>query len=497
MAASLVGLLAGARPDHPAIIVPDGPTLTYAELGLEVDLLAETLATAGIQRPDRIAMALPNGAEAVVALLAASLVGVAAPLNQALAEDEFRFFLRDVEAKALIVAPDGADRARRARPSDTLVVEYGLAGGGRRRLRGAVPFGAPRTPAAPDTSDAALVLHSSGTTGRPKRVALRNAQLLASIGEIVRGYRLGPDDVALTVMPMFHVHGIVAGALATLAAGGTIVIPAHFNGLGFCKLVREHRVTWYSAVPTIHQLVLARARSDASQCASLRFVRSASAKLPATVRDGLAATFGVPVIEAYGMTEAAHQIASNPLEPDRCRPGTVGLATGVRIATMDDRGRLLPAGAEGEIVLKGPNVITHYDGNSEADAASFSDGWFRTGDIGVLDRDGYVTLVGRLKEQINRGGEKIAPAEIDEVLLSHPAVAEAVCFGVPHPSWGEEIEAAVVLRGGATPEELIRHCRAHVAAFKVPKRIHLVDAIPRTASGKIQRIAVARELRAA
>lgn len=496
MDASLLGLLAGPD-DRLAITVPGGPALTYGELRAEARLLAETLANAGIGRNDRVAIALPNGAEAVVALLAASLVGVAAPLNPALTEDEFGFFLRDVEAKALIGPPDGAERARRARPSETIVVEYRLAAGRRPRLRGAVPFGLPRSLVPPEPADAAIVLHSSGTTGRPKRVALRNEQLQASVGEIIRGYRLGPDDVALAVMPLFHVHGIVAGALATLASGGTVVVPAHFNGMGFCRLVRDHRVTWYSAVPTIHQLVLARARAEASECSSLRFIRSASAKLPATVREALGAAFGVPVVEAYGMTEAAHQIASNPLEPERCRPGTVGLATGVRIATMDGHGALLGAGEEGEVVLKGPNVIERYDGSAEADAASFVDGWFRTGDIGVIDRDGYLTLIGRSKEQINRGGEKIAPAEIDEVLLAHPAVAEAVCFGVPHPSWGEEIEVAVVLRSAASADELIRHCRAHVAAFKVPKRVHLVDAIPRTASGKIQRLAVARELRAA
>jgi len=497
MDGSLVGLLAEARPDRVAIVVPDGPSLTYAELRVEIAMLAETLATAGIQRTDRVAIALPNGAEAIVAVLAASLVGVAAPLNPALAEDEFRFSLRDVAAKALIVAPDGGERARRARPSDTLVAEYRLDAGRRARLRGAVPFGARRTPVAPAPADAAIVLHSSGTTGRPKRVALRNDQLVASIGQIVNGYRLGPDDVGLAVMPLFHVHGIVAGALATLAAGGTIVVPARFNGLGFGRLVREHRVSWYSAVPTIHQLVLARARSDAGGCSSLRFVRSASATLPATVHDALAAALGVPVIEAYGMTEAAHQIASNPLDPARSKRGTVGQGTGVRIATMDEHGRPLPPGREGEVALRGQSVITHYDGDPAADAATFTDGWFRTGDLGVLDDNGYLTLVGRLKELINRGGEKIAPAEIDEVMLAHPAVAEAVCFGVPHPLWGEEIEVAVVLRADASAEELIRHCRAHVAAFKVPKRVHLVDAIPRTASGKIQRIAVARQLQAA
>lgn len=497
MERSLAGLLAEARPDRVAIVVPDGPSLTYAELRVEIALLAETLATAGIQRTDRVAIALPNGAEAIVAVLAASLVGAAAPLNPALAEDEFRFFLRDVAAKALIVAPDRGERARRARPSETLVVEYRLAGGRRARLRGAVPFGARRTPVAPGPADVAMVLHSSGTTGRPKRVALRNEQLTCSIAQIVSGYRLRPDDAGLAVMPLFHVHGIVAGALATLASGGTVVVPSHFNGLGFGRLVQEHRVSWYSAVPTIHQLVLARARSDASDRSSLRFVRSASAKLPASVREALGTELGVPVIEAYGMTEAAHQIASNPLDPTRSKPGTVGVGTGVDIAIMDEHRALLPRGSEGEVALRGPSVITRYDGNPAADAASFSGGWFRTGDLGTLDEDGYITLVGRLKELINRGGEKIAPAEIDEVLLAHPAVAEAVCFGVPHPSWGEEIEVAIVLRADASAEELIRYCRAHVAAFKVPKRVHLLDAIPRTASGKIQRDAVARQLQAA
>ena len=496
MGDTLVELLERGEPDRPAVVVPGGVRLTYRELREHVSRVAEMLATAGIGRSDRVAIALPNGAEAVVAFLGASLAAVAAPMNPALAEDEFRYFLSDVSAKAIVVPPGGAPRARAARPGYALVLELRIEEDRGVRLRGAVPLRDRRTPEPPAADDAALVLHSSGTTGRPKRVALRQRHLRASTDQVVTAYRLGPDDVSLTVMPLFHVHGLVAGTLAPLMAGGTIVVPERFAGVGLPGLVATHRVTWYTAVPTIHQLVLARrAGADTDSLRTLRFVRSASAKLPEQVRQQLESRFGVDVIEAYGMTEAAHQIATNPLRPRTQKAGSVGCATGPRIAIMDDDGRLVDSGRQGEVVLRGPNVIEGYDGDPEADASAFVDGWFRTGDLGVMDEDGYLTLVGRNKEMINRGGEKISPTEVDEVLLQHPSVAEAVCFGVPHATWGEEVAAAVVLRSDATSDELIRHCRRHLAAFKTPKRVHLVAELPRTASGKVQRARVADAVR--
>ncbi|MBI3665754.1 MAG: AMP-binding protein, partial [Acidobacteria bacterium] len=339
----------------------------------------------------------------------------------------------------------------------------------------------------------ALVLHTSGTTSRPKRAPLTHANLTVSAKNIAETYKLAPSDVSLCVMPLFHVHGLVGSTLATFYSGGAVAVPPTFNALAFWPLVSAHRVTWYSAVPTIHQMLLARAKEGARPAGAegLRFIRSCSSALAPAAMTALEARFGAPVIEAYGMTEAAHQMASNPLPPGERRPGSVGRGTGVQIAILDEAGNALEPGRSGEVAIRGDNVISGYEDNPEANAACFTRGWFRTGDEGVLDAGGYLRLVSRIKELIVRGGEKIAPREIDEVLALHPAVAEVVCFGVPHKVYGEEVAAAVVLKGPAAEAELIAHCRAHLADFKCPKTIHLVKSIPRTASGKLQRRTVA------
>jgi acyl-CoA synthetase (AMP-forming)/AMP-acid ligase II len=344
----------------------------------------------------------------------------------------------------------------------------------------------------PDEDDEALVLHTSGTTSRPKLVPLRQRNLFASAENIARTYRLSGADVAMCVMPLFHVHGLMASAMATFSSGGTVVVPPGFDAMAFWPAVRDQGATWYSAVPTMHQMLLLRNRGERPAGAEkLRFIRSSSSALsPETMRQ-LESRFGAPVLEAYGMTEASHQMASNPLPPRDRRPGTVGIETGIRIGVMGENARLVPAAVPGEVVIMGPTVIDAYANNPEANAASFTDGWFRTGDQGFIDSDGYLSLVGRLKEMINRGGEKIAPREIDDVLLQHAAVAEAVAFGVPHPAWGEEVAAAVVLKGPATEKELIAFARERLADHKVPKKLYLVEQIPRTATGKIQRRSVA------
>jgi acyl-CoA synthetase (AMP-forming)/AMP-acid ligase II len=482
------------RPDfdrRTAISLPDANVrLTYGELRDQALRLAEGLAAAGIGRGDRVSLALPNGLSAIIGFLGASLAGTAAPLNPAYREEEFRFFLEDTSARVLLVPAGGGDAARRAAGDRVPVLEI-EEHEGTARLAGQ-PGRAPVNP--PVAGDVALVLHTSGSTGRPKRVPLTHANLTASVAHIGATYALSGDDVSLCVMPLFHVHGLMASLMATLATGGTVVVPAKFSPLSFWRVARDHGATWYSAVPTLHRLLLARAEPGATPAGAerLRFIRSCSASLPPSVMADLEAAFGAPVLEAYGMTEAAHQMASNPLPPAARRPGSVGPGTGVRIAILDEAGRELAAGERGEVSIQGPNVMGGYENNPEANAAAFTNGWFRTGDQGVLDPDGYLTLVGRLKELINRGGEKISPREIDEVLLAHPAVAEAVCFGVPHPTWGEEVAAAVVLAAPATEAELLAFCRERLADFKRPKQIHLTDTIPRTATGKIQRRLVAQ-----
>jgi len=289
----------------------------------------------------------------------------------------------------------------------------------------------------------------------------------------------------------------VASTLSALLAGGTVVAPVRFSAGRFWSDVQKYGVTWYSAVPTIHQTLLTRAldpsfdEAPPAGTSGLRFIRSCSSALAPATMQGLEDRLGVPVLEAYGMTEASHQMASNPLPPAGREPGSVGLATGVQVAIMDKDGSMLPAGQTGEVVIRGDSVTSGYHNNPDANAAAFTNGWFRTGDQGVLDERGYLHLTGRLKEMILRGGENIAPREIDEVLLMHPAVAEAITFGLPDAKYGEEVAAAVVLRGEATPEELMAHCRRHISAFKVPKQIFITQQIPRTATGKIQRRIVA------
>ena len=503
---TLLELLERAAADKTAIILPEQPLrITYAELRRQVQTVAEQLAAAGVARGDRVGIALPNGLPMIVSFLAAAAAGTAAPLNPAYKEDEFRFYLEDTTARVLILPPDGADEARRAAvqrgvpiltidmdASGTVTLSDRSAKASTARLLDRTPF----TP--PNVDDVALVLHTSGSTGRPKRVPLAHANLSISAQNVARTYALTEDDVSLCVMPLFHVHGLVASTLATLASGGTVVVPAKFSPLSFWRTARDHGVTWYSAVPTLHQLLLARAGDPAdpsrrpSGTEKLRFIRSCSASLAPRLMHALEAAFGAPVVEAYGMTEAAHQMASNRLPPANRKPGSVGCGADVRISIMSKEGHHLKAGERGEVVIHGPNVIRGYENNPEANATSFVDGWFRTGDRGYLDADGYLWLVARIKELINRGGEKISPREIDEVLLTHPAVAEAVCFGVPHATWGEEVAAAVVLRDPVTEADLLTYCREHLADYKRPKQIHITETIPRTATGKIQRGVVAK-----
>jgi acyl-CoA synthetase (AMP-forming)/AMP-acid ligase II len=490
---TLLDVFAHHPADSTAFIVPERDLrVSYGSLRKQVQACAGALAAAGVRRGDRVASALPNGLPTIVSFLAASMAGTAAPLNPAYKEEEFKFYLEDTSARFILVPPEGMDDARRAAGDSVKVLTVDLNEAGDVTITGG-PAGDGRYDA-PSVDDVALILHTSGSTGKPKRVPLTHAQLSISAQNVAATYALQPQDVSLCVMPLFHVHGLVASTLATLATGGTLVVPGKFSPLSFWRVAKDHGATWYSAVPTLHQLLLARADAASGKPAGaerLRFIRSCSASLPPQVMHDLEAAFGAPVLEAYGMTEAAHQMASNPLPPASRKPGSVGRGTDVRISIMDAAGRHVPQGERGEVVIQGPNVIRGYENNPEANASSFVDGWFRTGDQGVLDADGYLTLVGRIKELINRGGEKISPREIDEVLLAHPAVAEAVCFGVAHPTWGEEVAAAVVVRGPVSEADLLAFCRERLADYKRPKQIHITDTIPRTATGKIQRRVVA------
>ncbi len=341
---------------------------------------------------------------------------------------------------------------------------------------------------APRPDDVALFLHTSGTTSRPKGVPLTHNNLMTSIRNIAAHFQLSAADTGLVVMPLFHVHGLIGATLSSWWAGSTVVVPPRFSAQTFWPAVQAHRVTWYSAVPTIHQVLIGRADSDgAPRKPGFRFIRSCSSALaPATLAQ-LEARFDAPVLESYAMTEASHQMTANPLPPDTHKPGSVGQGANVDVAIVDEQGRLLPAGEGGEVTVRGVNVTRGYHNNPEANADAFTNGWFRTGDRGTLDADGYLTLIGRIKELINRGGEKISPLEVDAVLLSHPAVAEAASFAAPDAKYGEEVHAAVVLKGEATALDLQKYCGSRLADFKIPKVVHIVKELPKGPTGKVQR----------
>ncbi|MFM2125988.1 MAG: hypothetical protein RL328_2439, partial [Acidobacteriota bacterium] len=485
-AGTLWDVLTGPPAESTAIILPETDTrVTYGQLRAQIQEMAGALAALGVKPGERVATSLPNGLAAIVSFVAASMAGTAAPLNPGYRQEEVEFYLEDTSAKLLLVPAEGMDDAKaaaKAKGVPVYVLETDASG--YCRIAGA-PLG---TAPAVDPEGVALVLHTSGSTGRPKRVPIKHRNLAASTRNIAATYELSTSDVALCVMPLFHVHGLVASTISTLATGGTLIVPAKFNALSFWKTVRDYKVSWYSAVPTIHSMLLARAgdtRPDGAE--GLRFIRSCSAALPPEMMTKMETVFGAPVLEAYGMTEASHQMASNPRPPRAHKGGSVGPATGIQIGIMDGSGKLLPQGERGEVVIKGPNVVDGYENNPEANASSFTDGWFRTGDQGYLDEEGYLFLTGRLKEMINRGGEKIGPREIDEVLLAHPKVNEAVAFGIPHKTWGEEVAAAVTLKEPATEQEILAFCKERLADFKMPKKLFIVEAIPRTATGKIQR----------
>ncbi|MBV9086058.1 MAG: AMP-binding protein [Acidobacteriaceae bacterium] len=478
--------------DRTALIVPElGLRVSYTSLRDQVMTMADGLAGAGIRHGDRVASVFPNGLPAIIAFLASSIAGTSAPLNPAYPYEEFHFFLGDTQAHLLLVPPHHEEQASDAahdRGIRVMTIDMDQNGFVHLHER---REGTHATH--PQPEDIALILHTSGSTGRPKRVPLQHANLAASAKNIARTYGLSPDDVALCIMPLFHIHGIVASTLATLASGGTVVVPAKFNPLAFWRLVREYGVTWYSGVPTMHQLLLARSKREKPAAHTLRFVRSASAPLAVEVIHAIEETFGVPFVEAYGMTEASHQMSSNLLPPNKRKAGSVGCSTGIEISIMDTDGRHVPKGERAEVVIKGPSVFSGYENNPEANAASFVDGWFRTGDQGYLDEDNFLHLTGRIKDLIIRGGENIAPREIDEVLLRHEAVSDAVAFGIPHPTLGEEVVAAVVLHqsNGASENDLMNHCGERLAEFKCPKKIYIIESIPTTATGKVRRREVA------
>lgn len=490
----------------PAIGAPGRKDLTYAGLRDLVEATGRALAAAGIGPGDRVGIVLANGPAMASCFLAVAAHATAAPLNPGYREDEFDFYISDLKAKAVIVAAGDETPAKAVaeRHGATVIElaedEASPAGSFALSVDGPLPDAA--VAAGPD--DTALVLHTSGTTSRPKIVPLSGANLASSAGHIAVSLTLTPADRCLNIMPLFHIHGLMAAVNASMRAGASVHCAPGFNALRIFPQFEEVRPTWYTAVPTMHQAILGRAarNTDLIGQLGLRFIRSSSSSLPPQVMVELEQVFGCPVIESYGMTEASHQMASNPLPPAVRKPGTVGVAAGPEIRLMDADGRFVGPDEAGEIVIRGPNVTAGYENNPKANAENFPDDpeggprWFRTGDEGRFDADGYLSITGRLKEIINRGGEKIAPREVDEVLMDHEAVAQAVTFAVAHPKLGEEVGAAVVLGEGksASEQDLKDFVSARLADFKVPRKLVILDEIPKGATGKLQRIGLAKKL---
>jgi acyl-CoA synthetase (AMP-forming)/AMP-acid ligase II/acetyltransferase-like isoleucine patch superfamily enzyme/acyl carrier protein len=492
-----------ARKDANAIAVlsPKQEPLTYGRLLDQTEGTVKALRAFGVRRNDPVALVLPSGPEAAVSFVAVASAATCAPLNPSYKADEFDFYLSDLKARALIVSssfdsPVRAVAAKRGIP--IIELTPGAEGhAGAFRLSGE-QFASPAGGEYAEAGDIALVLHTSGTTSRPKIVPLSHENICASGRNVSATIALTKSDRCVNVMPLFHIHGLIAAVLSSLTAGASIVCVPGFDPGQFFGWLDTFKPSWYTAVPTIHQAILARASENQHIIAGcpLRLIRSSSASLPKPLMEDLERVFQTQVIEAYGMTEAAHQMTSNPLSPRPRKAGSVGVAAGPSVAVMNDAGELLPAGEIGEVVISGRNVTSGYANNPDANEKAFTNGWFRTGDQGRMDEEGYLFLTGRLKEIINRGGEKISPREVDDVLAEHPAIAQAVTFAVPHPSLGEEVAAAVVLKANASATEsaIKEFAAAKLAAFKIPKQIVVLDQIPKGPTGKVQRIGLAEKL---
>ena len=478
---------AEVSPDVLALVSEEEKT-SYGQLLHHSSLVNELLRDLGIGRHDRVALVLPNGPRLAAAFLAVASSSVCAPLNPAYTRRELAFYLSDLQASALVTASTVDSPARE------LANELGL------QVIELEGLAAAQEPAAPepDADEVALMLHTSGTTARPKLVPLSHRNLCASARNVASTLALSANDRSLNVMPLFHIHGLVGVLLASLWSGGSVVCTTGFHAPSFVSWLEDWAPTWYSAVPTMHQSALIQAIDAGREIGHvLRFIRSSSAGLPVTVLDGLEETFGVPVVEAYGMTEAAHQMASNGLAVDQRRRGSVGRAAGPEVTVLAPDGTRLSAGEVGEVAIRGENVFSGYEANPDANAEAFAHDWFRTGDEGRLDANGFLFLHGRIKEIINRGGEKISPAEVEGVLLEHPGVAQVAVFAVPDDLLGEEVGAAIVLEAAGKPpstRELQTFVAHKLADFKVPRSVAFIDELPKGPTGKVQRIGLADRL---
>jgi len=496
-------MLAERAAIHPAAVAleEDGrPDLTYGELDRIVGGLVSDLRQGGVQAEDRVAVVIPNGRDMSVALLAVCSAGIAAPLNPIYREDEFADYFREIRVSYLVirrgmVSPARAAAARMGVKVLELTAEAdAIAPEGEQGIRKRDA----REWDPPSPTHLAVILLTSGSTGRSKKVPLTHRNVCVSVRDICRTLELTKEDRCLCMWEQFHIGGLVDLLIVPLASGGTVICSNGFDAARFYDLVERKQPTWYQGVPaTVHELMAhARRHGIAGVKSPLRFVRVTASALAPKLMEELETFFGVPVITTFGMTEAAPLITTNLLPPHARKPGSTGPSCGPEIIITDEDGKPLKTGEVGEVLIRGDNIILGYEDAPEANARSFRDGWFRTGDTGCLDGDGYLFLKGRIKESINRGGEKITPQEIDDVLLTHPEIAEAISFHVPHSVLGEDVAVAVVLhRPGSLTEDAIReYVAARMAEFKVPRKVVFVDGFARNASGKVNRSTLAETL---
>jgi acyl-CoA synthetase (AMP-forming)/AMP-acid ligase II/thioesterase domain-containing protein len=483
---------AALHPEEPALVASAFAPLSYAELQQQIDEIGACLRRAGFDRHARIAVGITNSAEAALAIVAVAASAAAVPIDPKLTFTEVERCLRILRPSAVLIPRGVASVTRKVAEHLRLpIIEASLADNGKLGLRLTAPtIGAPAPGDGPDPAAPAFILHTSGTTADPNLVPFSHRNMLAVAERVKFWFQLTPQDRCLSVSPLYYSHGITTTVMTPLLTGGSIAIPSNTSKVDLSEWFGSLAPTWYSAGPTLHLSVLekAKAQPGARTMHALRLISSAGAALPGDVREGIENALGIPVLEHYGSSETAH-IASNMPPPGPCKPGTCGKPWPDTIIIVDADGRHLPPGQEGEILVGGPTVMAGYLNLAELNRSAFVDGWYRTGDIGSLDADGFLSLRGRVREMINRGSEKIAPVEIDHALTRHPEVLEAAAYGVPHPRLGEDVAAVVVLRAGAsaTPEELRDFLGQHLAPFKIPRRISIVEQLPKGITGKVQR----------
>ena len=470
--------------------------LSYGEFKIFNEKISRQLAATNVKNSDRAAIVLPNGPLMASSFLSISSYMSAAPLNPSYKQEEFEFYLDDLKPKFLLVEPNSKSLAVIAAKNLNIPV-FEMKISDNQPLGTFELFDKETDYKNPNDYDEALVLHTSGTTSRPKIVPLSNLNIFTSAVNISKSLKLTADDHCLNIMPLFHIHGLIAVLSASAKVGASVCASNGFNALKFLDLAETQNITWYSGVPTMHQAILLRAQknSDKAKKLNLRFIRSSSASLPPAIFEQLNDIFETPVIEAYGMTEATHQMASNPLPPAIQKPGLVGMPAGPEICIMNDKNEKLLQGEIGEICIKGDNVTNGYENNPEANKQSFVNDWFRTGDEGFFDEDGYLKISGRLKEIINKGGEKISPLEVDNILMDFPPIDQALCFGYKDKMLGEDIAVAIKLKENksCTEDDIKSYANEKLAKFKIPKKIFIVEDIPKGATGKLQRIGLAKK----